>query len=338
MKMEVAKNVLLSEHTTLKVGGVADYMVEVKDESELMEALRFAKQTAMPPLVLGGGSNILASDEGCRGLVIKNRIKGVEYNVHGDNVYVSCGAGEMLDKVIEETVNKNYWGLENLSHIPGTVGATPVQNVGAYGVEVCSLITEVSAINIETEQKNIFSNEECKFSYRDSYFKTNEGKKWIVTKVVFKLSLLKSPKLSYGALQDLEKNKSLTIQDIRNEVIRIRSTKFPDWNNIGTAGSFFKNPIIPNKQFADLLIKYPDLPGYSVDSENTKIALGWVLDNVCSLKGYCENGVCLFKQQALVLINESAKDSATIDDFANFVTEKVKEKIGVDIEREVTKI
>ncbi len=150
MKINVEENVLLKNYTTLKVGGVADYFVTVTSKEELTEALRFAKQTKIFPLLFGGGSNILVSDAGYRGLVIQNKITKRVDTVHGDNVYFACGGGEVLDDVVADSVSKNYWGLENLSAIPGSVGATPVQNVGAYGVEVSSLITEVLAINIET--------------------------------------------------------------------------------------------------------------------------------------------------------------------------------------------
>lgn len=338
MNLKIEKDVLLSSLTTLKVGGVADYFVEVGSVAELVKGLQFAKQTAIPSLILGGGSNILASDEGYRGLVIKNSIKGISYVVHGDNVYVTCGSGEILDDLVSDTVSKNYWGLENLSSIPGTVGATPIQNVGAYGVEVSSFITEVSAINIDTEEVKIFSNSECQFSYRNSFFKTSVGKKWIVTKVVFKLSMLKKPQLTYGSLKDLSLKENLSLEDIRKEVIEIRSTKFPDYNKVGTAGSFFKNTIIPTKQFLSLQEKYPDLPGYSVDEYVTKISLGWVLDNVCNLRGFCRGGVCLYEKQALVLVNESTNKSSDINNFADYIAEQVKEKTGISIEREVTSV
>lgn len=338
MNLKIEKDVLLSKHTTLHVGGVADFFVEVKDKDELVEALLFAKQMTVPLFVLGGGSNVLVRDDGCRGLVIKNSTKGISYTVHGDSVYVSSKSGEILDELVADTVAKNYWGLENLSSIPGTVGATPIQNVGAYGVEVSSLITEVSAINIETEEVKIFSNADCQFSYRNSFFKTPAGRKWIITEVVYKLSMLKNPQLNYGSLKDLSSAKKITLEEIRKEIIKIRSTKFPNYNKVGTAGSFFKNPIIPNEQFITLQAKYPDLPGYYVDENTTKISLGWILDNVCELRGFCRDGVCLYKEQALVLVNETAKKSSTINNFADYIAEQVREKTGIVIAREVTDV
>jgi UDP-N-acetylmuramate dehydrogenase len=338
MKINLEKNVLLSKHNTLKVGGVADYFVTVESKEELIEALQFAKQTATPLFVFGGGSNILVNDAGYRGLVIKNKIAKRSYFVHGENVYVACGSGEVFDEVVTDSVAKNYWGLENLSAIPGSVGATPIQNVGAYGVEVSSIITEVSAVHIDTLEIKNFSNAECKFSYRDSFFKTEAGRKWIIIEVVFKLSLLKNPQLSYGSLSTLDKNSISTSSDVRNEIVKIRSTKFPNWREVGTAGSFFKNPIIKNLDYEALAAKYTDLPGYFVSDQTTKVSLGWILDKICGLKGYSKNGVSLYKEQALVLVNESANSANAIDDFANYVAEVVKEKTGIIIEREVTSV
>ncbi len=338
MQIKVEENVPLKDHTTLKVGGPADYFAVVNTKEELTEALIFAKQKSMPPFLLGGGSNVLVGDEGYRGLVIQNKISKRKYVVHGDHVYLACGAGDVLDDVVADSVAKNYWGLENLSAIPGSVGATPVQNVGAYGVEMSSLITEVLVVHKETLETKNFSNKDCNFSYRNSFFKTEEGKNWIITEVVFKLSLIKTPRLDYGSLQALKESKTLSITDVRNEIIKIRSTKFPDWKQVGTAGSFFKNPIIENSIYKELLKDYPDLPGFPVGDERIKVSLGWILDHVCGLKGYSKSGASLYKKQALVLINESSKSAREINSLANYVATVVKEKTGITIEREVTSV
>ncbi|MCA9359258.1 UDP-N-acetylmuramate dehydrogenase, partial [Candidatus Kaiserbacteria bacterium] len=288
-----------------------------------------------PPLVLGGGSNLLISDAGYRGLVIVNKIKGIHFSQKDDLVVMTCGAGEVLDEVIAKTVEMNYWGLENLSSIPGTIGATPIQNVGAYGVEVSSLINSVTAINLETDEEKVFSNLECDFGYRDSFFKTTVGKKWVVTEVSFNLSRTPRLLLEYKDLQSLQSKNNLTQLDIRNEVIRIRSEKFPDWRSVGTAGSFFKNPIISKTQFEALKQSYSDIPGYEVSEIEVKISLGWILDKVCNLKGFSKDGVSLYKHQALVLVNESAASAEVINNFAKFVAEEVYKKTNVTIEREV---
>ncbi len=338
MKINVQQNISLAEHTTLKVGGFADNFVEVKNVAELVEALRFAQQTAVPPLVFGGGSDLLVSDAGYNGLVIKNCITGREYLTQGDNVLLTCGAGEVLGEVVKDSTAQGFWGLENLSLIPGTIGATPVQNVGAYGVEVSALIVEVVAIHSETLVEKIFTNAECQFGYRDSFFKTTEGKKWVVAQVVFKLSKIAAPKLEYGSLQNLKNNPDLTPEDVSKEVAKIRSAKFPDLKQVGTAGSFFKNPIISNDEYEKLLIQYPELPAFATKDNQQKVLLGWILDNVCGLRGYCQNGVCLYEQQALVLINVSATSASEIDSFANHIAEVVEAKTGIKIEREVRSV
>jgi UDP-N-acetylmuramate dehydrogenase len=338
MSVRVEQNISLSAHTTLKVGGLADYFVEVKTLDELQEARLFSKETNVPLAVLGGGSNVLVGDDGYRGLVVKNNLLGISDVVHGEHVYLKVKSGETLDDLVKYAVDKNYWGLENLSAIPGTVGATPIQNVGAYGVEVSHLITEVSAIHKETGEQKIFSNKECLFAYRDSIFKTTSGKRWIITEVVFKLTLTKSPQLEYGNLSELKYIPSLTPLKIREEIIKIRAGKFPNWRQVGTAGSFFKNPIIEITKFDELSSKYPGLVGYEVSETETKVSLGWVLDKVCGLKGYSKNGVCLYKEQALVLVNESAAEAEVINDFAQEVTEKVFQKTGIKIEREVSSL
>lgn len=335
MKLAIEENVSLSQYTTLKVGGEADYFVEVETVDDLKEGLMFAKQTSNPPLLIGAGSNLLFPDSGYRGIVIKNNIKGVVYN-HGNegDVLVTVGAGEVLDELISDTVSRNLWGLENLSAIPGTVGATPIQNVGAYGVEVSELVRSVSAINIDTLEEKVFSREECQFAYRDSFFKTDAGRKWVVTSVDFCLSTVQKSCLDYGDLALLKNTPDLSPQAVRDKVIEIRSGKFPDWKQVGTAGSFFKNPVISQDTFKTLQTKYPEIPFYPASENKIKIPLGWVLDNVCQLKGYCQNNVCLYEKQALVLVNQGA-DAATIKKFVTFVTNAVEEKTGLKIEPEV---
>lgn len=336
--IKIEQNISLSQHTTLKTGGVADYLVVVKTEAELLEALNFAKQQKLKVLVLGGGSNVLVADEGYRGLVIKNQLAGFVLKESKNAVTLTCGAGEVLDKMVSKTTRLGYWGLENLSAIPGTIGATPVQNVGAYGVEVSTLIFKVIAINIITREKKVFSNSDCQFNYRDSFFKTKLGMQWIITAVVFKLSKKINPKLDYGELKILKTKANLTPLKVRNKVIKIRAQKFPDWKVVGTAGSFFKNPIVSAKKYKVLQAKYPELTGYIMDNGQVKIPLGWVLDKICGLKGYCQNGVCLYEGQALVLVNKNNSSTTEIKKFVLFVINEVEKKLKIFIEQEVRNI
>ena len=242
----------------------------------------------------------------------------------------------MLDDIVSWTAGAGWWGLENLSAIPGTVGATPVQNVGAYGVEVSALTVEVSAINVSTLEEKIFSKEECNFSYRDSYFKTQEGKCWVITEVVFLLSTGSNPNVSYSDLSRLVSgNLDLTPLTVREEIISIRSKKFPDWSKVGTAGSFFKNPIISPGHFQTLKQAYTELPGFVQQNGDFKVSLGFILDKVCGLRGYCEGSICLFEKQALVLVVQKGATAHEVKEFVRKVSEIVFQKTNIQIECEV---
>jgi len=310
-------------------------LAEAHSESALLELLEFAEEKSIPVTILGGGSNVLVSDEGVKGLVIVNQIKGREYREEGDEVFVTVGAGEVFDRFVEETVAKNYWGLENLSHIPGSVGAVPVQNVGAYGVEVSNVIKKVFAVNKTTKTKKEFTNEECNFAYRDSFFKTDEGREWVIVSVGFLLRKNPTPTLEYKDLQSLH---NPTQQEIRDKVIEVRAGKFPDWNKVGTAGSFFKNPIISKEHFMELQEKYEAIPSFTVSDNEVKVPLGWILDKVCNLRGVCNDKVGSYEGQALVLVAHEEATANDVIDFANLVAKKVKETTSINIEWEVTRL
>lgn len=330
-------NIPLAPLTTFGIGGVADYFVVVQNEGELREAVDFAKERSVRVTVLGGGSNMLVSDGGVRGLVIHNQITGCTYtSVLDEVVLATVGAGMMLDACIEAFVTRGLWGLENLSAIPGTIGATPVQNVGAYGVEVRDCIDRVHVFDIETGASKEFSNEECHFAYRDSRFKQSGGERYIVTRVVFRLSNNPMPKLGYKDLQIAFGDTNPTLAEIREAIVRIRAGKFPDWRMLGTAGSFFKNPVIPNIQFETLRTTYPLLPGFPQDDGiHTKIPLGFVLDKILQLRGVTEGTVGTYEGQALVVVNHGNATCAEVDTFARSIEEKVFTATGIHIEREV---
>ena len=341
-RMNIAENVRLDQYTTLHVGGVADYFIDVTTMEELREACLFAKQTGRPPLILGGGSNLLVSDDGYRGAVLHIRISGRDYASDArdyvspeETVYLTVGAGETFDDVVAETVSKGLWGLENLSSIPGTAGATPVQNVGAYGIEISELIVQVEAVHTTTGEQKIFLNEECGFSYRDSFFKTEVGRLWVITAVTFRLSKTPRPKLSYNDLSPLRKNEDVSIDAVRAHVQAVRATKFPDWTKVGTAGSFFKNPIITATHFKQLQTLYPNLPGYEQADGGIKVSLGWILDKVCELKGYRIDNVGLYDKQALVLVAYEGATATGVKKFTEEIKEKVRAATEIFIECEV---
>lgn len=335
--MEIQENVSLAPYTTLKVGGPARYVARVTSTTEVKQAGQFAVQNDLPVLVLGHGSNVLIPDVGYKGLVVINEIMFRTYVDQPDgSVFVTFGAGEHWDEVVESTVERGLWGFENLSHIPGTVGATPIQNVGAYGVEVSDRVVSVEAVSLTTGEQQTFSSSDCQFGYRDSYFKTDEGRKWIIISVTYCLS--NSPEAAVLTYADLHAFAGSQIEfsalDIRNEIIRIRSAKFPNWAAVGTAGSFFKNPTVTREELQELLLQYPELPNYPQSTGKAKVSLGWILDKVCGLRGYSDGQVELSTHQALVLINHG--DSATaVSDFVQQVTRAVYEKTKIVIEPEV---
>jgi len=332
--MDIRTGVQLAPYTTLKVGGTAAHLVTVTSEAELQQVQQFATQIAAPVLLLGSGSNVLVSDQGFTGVVIINQIKGVDYQPTADGtVRVTIGAGELLDDVVADAVGRGYWGLENLSHIPGTVGAAPIQNVGAYGVEVSALVASVRAVSLSTGEVRTFSNQDCQFAYRDSYFKTPAGRDWVITSVTCTLSTDRDPHLQYGDLAQLDAA-TCTLSAIRDKVIDIRSTKFPDWHTVGTAGSFFKNPIISVEHRDQLLQQFPDLPTFVMPDGRYKISLGWVLDHVCNRRGHSRGAVGLYQNQALVLIN-TGDSAAAIETFAAEIAALVYAKTAITIEPEV---
>lgn len=337
MTYGVQENISLAPLTTFKTGGQAKYFFQVSTNDELKTAVAFSKEHHVPFFVLGGGSNVLVPDSGYHGVVILMGITGSEYvSVSETETEVTVGAGVPFDLFVAETVQRGLWGLENLSSIPGTVGATPVQNVGAYGVEVADTITEVAAYNTTSEKFETLTAPECAFGYRDSLFKHEAGKNYIITSVTFRLSRVPQPKLAYADLRVLEGEETPSISAIREEVIRIRSNKFPDWTVVGTAGSFFKNPIVAPESIAALLLHYPTLPMYPQDNGQVKVTLGFILDKVCGLKGYTNGNVGLYEKQALVVIAHHGATTTEINSFADEIADLVFKKTAIHIEREVT--
>lgn len=341
--LTIEKNVSLARYTTFGIGGPAEYFAVCNTTEELTALAGFARERGLTVTILGGGSNVLISDAGVTGLVIKNNIGNIKVVENGGAVIVTAGAGVVWDDLVSYTVAKNYWGLENLSAIPGSVGATPIQNVGAYGVEVGELVETVEVYDIN---KNIFLNikhDECQFGYRDSIFKTKVGKNLIVTAVSYKLSLTPNPKLHYKDLalkfgMEQDETSLPSLKDIREAVIEIRSSKFPDWRERGTVGSFFKNPIITTLEYDRLVHLYEDLPGFSVGGHKIKVPLGWILDKVCNLRGVKEGNVGTYQNQSLVMINYGNATAKEVESFAKKISDCVLEKTNIVVEWEANKI
>ncbi len=342
----IRAQVPLTPYTTFHIGGPAEYFATVDSVSGLREAVVWAHGQQLPVTVLGGGSNVLIADEGIRGLVVKNEIGGVTFREGGAAVEVTAGAGVLWDQLVEETVLRGLWGFENLSCIPGSVGATPIQNVGAYGVEVAEHIVSVEAYNIARDAVVHLTPSECRFGYRDSLFKQPEGKNLIVVAVRYALSTDPAPRLHYRDLAEWNRTREapLTLAEIRAAVCAIRARKFPDWLVVGTAGSFFKNPIISKEHFEELQERYPDLPGHVVREEEgqsqqtgrVKVSLGWILDRVLALRGYREGNVGTYEGQALVLVNYGGATAREVSAFADALAEKVRTATGIEVVREVS--
>ncbi len=337
-KMKIENNKNLKEFTTFRIGGQAQFFCYVRSESELLEALDFAKTKRVPFFVLGGGSNILVSDEGFQGLVINMEIKGVEYIPdENGNVQVIAKAGEDWDSFVEECVKKDLYGIENLSYIPGTVGAAPVQNIGAYGSEAKDTIDSVRAFDTKKGEFLNISNLDCHFSYRDSLFKRESGR-FIIISITFILKKEGKVNVGYKDVRDHFSKKDIiapTLSQVRNAVIDIRRNKLPDVKLVGTAGSFFKNPLISHAEAHELKATYPDMPLFPIDDKIVKVPLGWIIDQVCKYRGISKGDVGTYRNQALVLVNNGNATAREVKEFAQNITEIVKEKTGIEIETEV---
>jgi UDP-N-acetylmuramate dehydrogenase len=297
---------------------------------------------------LGEGSNVLFGDRGFDGYVIRPIIKGVDYvenesDMDSETTLVVAGAGEHWDDVVASSVSKNLSGLENMSWIPGSVGAAPVQNIGAYGAEIKEIIEWIEVFDPTTEKVKRLSRAECNFGYRDSFFKTTEGKGLVILRVAMRLQKNALPNISYKDLANYfsTKNESPTISEVRDAVIKIRQSKLPDVHEVGTAGSFFKNPIVSANQFETISKDFPGIPSFPVDAGfgvqkgGRKIPLAWILDKVCGLNDYREGNVGLYKTQPLALVNFGGATTDEIKKFAKKVSDIVREKTGIKIEWEV---
>lgn len=287
-------------------------------------------------LILGGGSNLLFT-QNFDGVVVKMEPKGIE--VLGENsskVYVKVAAGEDWEDLIMYCMEHDYYGVENLTGIPGKVGSSPVQNIGAYGVEVKDVIFQVHAISLETKQKKVFSNDQCCFAYRDSIFKNDLKNKWIITAVVFELSKIKQFNLEYAALKgELDKRyPNPTLQQLIALINEIRDAKLPDIKKIGSAGSFFKNPIIPKKHYKSLKQNYSNLTGYETEPGFVKLAAGQLID-LAGWKGYREGDAGVYPLQALVLVNYGNATGKEIQNLYQKIQQSVLEKFQVAIVPEV---
>ncbi len=338
--IEIFENYSLKDLNTFKVDATAKYFVEIFSEEELIELLSDEKYKPLPKLFLGEGSNILFTKD-FDGLVIKIGIKGIEViDEEKNHIVIKAGAGEIWDDLVNYCVDKNYGGIENLSYIPGTVGAAPMQNIGAYGVELNDVFFSLRGIHINNYRKETFFKEGCQFSYRNSIFKTKYKNSFIITSVNLKLSKKPVINIEYDALNRASQTYSkdeLNIQKISELVREIRRSKLPDIKVIGNAGSFFKNPIIKNQKFYDLKNQYPDIVAFKNDEHTMKLSAGWLIEK-CGLKGYRVGDVGIHKKQALVIVNYGSATGNDIIKFSQIVKNKVFNTYGITLIPEVNYI
>jgi len=341
--MQVQENVSLKRYNTFGIDVTARYFARFVSSAGLQEILSDTRLALNENFVLGGGSNILLTKD-FEGLVLKNEVSGIEKIAEDDDfVYVKSGAGENWHQFVLHCIENSWAGIENLSLIPGCVGASPMQNIGAYGVEIKDVFHELTAFHIQEKRSSTFKLEDCGFGYRDSVFKGRLKDQFVILDVTLRLN--KNPKFntSYGAVElELEKMgvRELTIRTISQAVINIRSSKLPDPNFIGNAGSFFKNPTISAESFQNLKSKFQNIVGYENANGSVKLAAGWLIEqsapaNAKSWKGYRAGDAGVHARQALVLVNYGHASGNDILQLSEQVMQSVFEKFGVMLEREV---
>ncbi|WP_316811215.1 UDP-N-acetylmuramate dehydrogenase [Pedobacter heparinus] len=330
------ENISLKPYNTFGVHVSSKYFAEIFSEADLKDLLEKGLTGQQALLILGGGSNLLFTKD-FDGLVLKISIPGISSRVDNDHILVTAGAGVVWNDLVNYCVSKGFAGVENLSLIPGTVGASPIQNIGAYGVELKDVFHSCTAFEIATAKKRTFDFEDCGFGYRDSIFKNELKGRYIITSVCFRLSRQAELHTQYGAIQAelLSRNISNpTISDISSVVSAIRVSKLPDPSTIGNAGSFFKNPVINKDQFKTVFEKFPDIVHYPAPGDQVKLAAGWLIE-ACGFKGKTVGQTGTWKNQALVLVNHGSATGQEVYAFSEEIINTVYAKFGVRLEREV---
>jgi len=338
--MRIFQNISLKPYNTFGIEANASQFVELQTLEEVQVLCQTFNLTDRKLLILGGGSNILLTKD-FDGMAIKINLKGIEIVKENDEeVWVQAMAGESWHSFVTHCVEKNWGGVENLSLIPGCVGAAPMQNIGAYGTEIKAVFSSLKAVEIATGEMVEFNNEACEFGYRESVFKNKYKGKYIIVSVIFKLNKKPILNVSYGAIQDVLNEKGITsptIQDISNAVIAIRQSKLPNPAELGNAGSFFKNPEIPAEQYQRLKNEFPEIPGYPAPNNQVKVPAGWLIEQ-CQWKGKIVGNTGAHKNQALVLVNYGNATGNEILNLAKQIQDSVYNQFKINISPEVNLI
>lgn len=337
--MFILENVPLSAYSTMRLGGPAAFLVDITSRNEIAEAVAWAEQKKVPMIMIGGGSNIVWTDKGFPGLVMVNKIMRFEvFNEDAENCYLTIGAGENWDEIVGKSVELGYSGIEELSLIPGTAGATPIQNVGAYGREIKDTLVTVEAFDTKTHEFVTLRGSDCEFGYRTSRFKTTDRWRFLIGAITLHLTKKTPTPPFYPSLQhylDERGIKEFTPQIIREAVVNIRSAKLPDVAKVANNGSFFYNPIISREQFVQLEADHSDITYWHVDNDKVKISAAWLVEQV-GFKDMHDSvtGMATWPQQPLVLVNEKAEHTADLLKFSQKIVEAVYAKFNITLQQE----
>ena len=335
--MDVMTNISLKQYTTMKLGGEARYMATADSASDVVSLYRNARKENLPIFVLGGGSNVITHDEVFEGIVLLNKIKGFEVISETDETTdVKIGAGEVWDEVVEKAIGLGLQGVEAMSGIPGTAGAAPVQNVGAYGQEIADTLISLEAYDSKTDTIVTISADECDFSYRNSIFRDKEKGRYCILNITLRLNKAEPKPPYYASLQryiDENDIREVNLSVIRVAVLNIRSEKLPDPAELPSAGSFFKNALVEKWKLEELQKEYSDIPNYAMSDGRYKIPTGWLIDKA-GLRGYRSHGMRVYEKNALVLVNDSATGYDDLAAIREEIVQIVFDKFGIKIEQE----
>ena len=327
------KNYSLKNYNSFRVNHKANFFLKIENDKSLIDFLSDKKFKNEKKLIIGGGSNILFTKD-YEGVILYSCIKGIHILEENDNqIKLKVGSGENWDDFVKFCVNKNWYGIENLSLIPGSVGAAPIQNIGAYGVEIKDYIYDVNGIDLKNNLKKTYTNKSCDFEYRDSIFKRELKNNFFVTEVTFILNKNKKFTLDYSELKNIN-GQNLTIQNVRDKIIEIRNSKLPDPKLLANAGSFFKNPVINIKIAKNIKEKYNDFKYYQINESMVKISAAWLIEK-SGWKGHKEKNIGVYNKHALVLVNYSSENGKDIKILSKKIKESVLEKFNVTLEKEV---
>ena len=330
--MKDFKNYSLKAHNTFGIEAACSRFLEYESIEEARQVAAILRASATPYIIIGGGSNLLLTGD-FQGVVVHSAMK--QYRLDGD--CMCCGSGMTWDDVVALSLEAGLYGAENLSLIPGDVGASAVQNIGAYGTEVKDLIVRVEAVEIATGEIRVFTNAECQYGYRQSRFKHDWKNQYLMTNVTYQFSTVFTPRLDYGNIRSELERRGIaepTAQQLRQVIIDIRNAKLPDPKVMGNAGSFFMNPVVSRQKYEELLAQYPQMPHYTVDADHEKIPAGWMIDQ-CGWKGKSLGHAGVHDKQALVLVNRGGATGAEVVALCHQIQQDVHEKFGIDIHPEV---